>query len=106
MTLYVLNSPILTDYGHWKFTGPLDHEAVKRLLDDPFVSAIGHAGTAAYLSSTLGINIPVQRTRVRMIRGDRAVVFRLIERLPERVVLAREDLEILPHEFGLLECLK
>jgi len=51
MTTYILNSPILTGFGEWCYSGPISIDQAKRLLDKGFVSAIGHQGTAELLSA-------------------------------------------------------
>jgi len=66
------------------------------------VSAVGHEATARFLSLLVGIEIPVNRVAVKMAAGDRAVVFRVLMRLPEGKVLGEEELRQVPFEFGLL----
>lgn len=100
--LYVINSPVLTDYGLWRFEGPLTETAARDLLAGGFVSALGHEGAAYFLSSRLGARVPVNRIRVSLQPGDRALVLRLLERLPENRVLSAEEMAALPFELGLL----
>ena len=100
---YLLNSPVLPDYGLYRFEGPLALEAVKRWLNEGFVSAIGHASTAAWLSTLLGQEIPMQRLTIHMAVGDEALVIKLKQRLPEGVVLDAAALNDIPYEFGLLQ---
>lgn len=106
MTTYVINSPILTDYGLWQFTGPLSVEQAKALLTTNFVSAIGHSASADVLSQILNIPIPVNRIQITMQPGDNALIMRLAQRLPEGKVLNAEELTQLDFEFGLLNRLK
>ena len=101
--IYILNSPILTAYGRYTFK-PVSLEEAKTLLFslNKFVSAVGHASTAQFLSRLLGVHVPAQRVRVEMQPGDIAVVFRLLERLPEGKVLSEEELQQIPYQLGLL----
>jgi len=100
--LYVLNAPVLTDYGDWRFEGPISVGQARELLSGGFVSAVGHPGAAALLSEVLGIEVPVNRIRVEMQPGDRALVLRLKERLPEGTLLTAEQMRAFPFELALL----
>jgi len=59
-------------------------------------SAIGHAGTAAFLSTVLGIEVPARRVSVAMESGDQALVLPLNERLPEGELLTEAELAAIP----------
>jgi len=102
MTTYLLNTPILTDWGTYIFTPLSLGEVIKKLRSYPFTSAIGHEGTANLLSRLTGVSIPVNRVPIKMIVGDTAIVFRLLTRLPEGKVLSEEELKQFPYEFGML----
>ncbi|MGZ8218751.1 STIV orfB116 family protein [Methylomagnum sp.] len=102
MALYLINSPVLTGYGLWRFDGPLDEATARALVADGFASAIGHDGAARFLSARLGVDCPVNRVRVHLEPGDRALVLRLLERLPENRVLTEAEMAALPFELGLL----
>ncbi len=98
---YLINAPILTAYGDYSFTKISAHEATG-ILKKGFVSAIGHQATADILTRILGIDVPMNRASIEMDCGDIAVVFRLLQRLPEGTVLNQKELEKLPYEMGLL----
>jgi hypothetical protein len=100
--LYVLNAPVLTNYGNYRFR-KIDVEEARMLLESGFVSAVGHEGTARVLSSIVDISIPQNRITIRMKPGDKAIVLWLLERPPEGEVLDSIELSCQPFKLGLLE---
>ena len=102
--IYVLNAPILTSWGTFKYE-PISVMEAKQLIQKGFISAIGHEGTAKLLTKKLGIEIPVNRIAIEMQPGDKAIVFQLKQRLPEGVVLTEEELKKIPYSLGLLQML-
>lgn len=100
--VYILNSPVLTTYGDWLFEGPVRLDEAQRLLKDGFTSAIGHQGAADFLSALLSVAIPVNRIRAAMEPGDRALVVRILERMPEGKVLTSEEMRSVSYELGIL----
>lgn len=106
MTLYVINAPVLTEYGLWEFSGPLTVNNARVILEAGFVSAIGHEASAKVLCQILNITIPVNRIPIKMQQGDEALILRLLQRLPEGKVLNETELKTLDFELGLLKRLK
>ena len=101
--VYVFNSPVLTGYGDWRFSGPLSAGAGRELLAGGFISAVGHEGAARFLSAVLLLEVPRARATIHMAKGDQALVLRLRERLPEGRTLTHEEMHRLPFELGMLE---
>lgn len=78
-------------------------EEARGLLVGGFISAVGHAATAEFLSRLFGIEIPENRVQIHMQPGDRAVVIRLLERLEAgQTFETAEELAAIPCEIGLL----
>lgn len=102
MTLFLLNSPVLTTTGTFRFSS-MDVPTAQALVKGGFISAIGHEGAATYIGHLLGCRVPAQRINVRMQHGDAAIVLRLLRRLPEGRVLDHAELIHWPHEIALLE---
>ena len=98
---YILNVPVLTEYGTYKFE-KIDMLTAKQFLADDFTSAVGHQGTADVLSKILGVNIPFNRVAITMQPGDQALVFRLKTRLPEGAILTADQLSGLDYDLAIL----
>jgi len=100
--IYVLNAPVITSYGVYRFTR-IEPEAAKQLLLEGFVSAIGHDSTARLMGKMMGIEIPFNRITIHMEAGDKAVTLWLLNRPGETQVYSQEELAAVPCELGLLE---
>lgn len=110
-TLYLLNAPILTAFGEFRFEKLTLIEAqklIKEYADNqkPIESAIGHAATAEVLSGLLDYKVETNRVEVHQQDDEVALVFKLKTRIPEGKVLNREEIEAIGYEFGLLTRLK
>jgi len=73
------------------FVRPTDLKTVKLFLELGFESAVGHQSTAEILSTLLGIEVPVNRTAIKLQSGDILIVFQLNIRLAEGQVLSKEE---------------
>jgi hypothetical protein len=101
--IYLLNTPILTAYGDFRFTGPIEPDDARQRLRPGFTSAVGHEPSAAFLAALLGLEVPVRRVSIEMQPGDAALVLRLRRRLPEGKLLSQEEMAAVPFELGWLE---
>jgi hypothetical protein len=102
MTLYLLNTPILTSYGIWQFEGPLTVAQAKARMTTEFQSAIGHEASAQFLSQLLDIAVPMNRVAITMQAGDAALVLRIKSRLPEGKLLTHAEIAHTPYELAWL----
>jgi hypothetical protein len=73
------------------FVRPIDLQRVKSLLELGFESAVGHQSTAEILTNLLGIEVPANRTAIKLRSGDTLFVFQLSIRLAEGQVLSKEE---------------
>lgn len=78
---YILNSAVITTEGIYTYKLITLEEAREWILKNKPVSTIGYPQTAEVLSKITGIEIPVNRTQIKMETGDEALVFRLTVRL-------------------------
>ncbi|MCX7858401.1 MAG: YddF family protein [Deltaproteobacteria bacterium] len=101
MKKYILNTPVLTGFGLFRFS-KISIDEAKELAANA-ISAVGHQGAAEVLSNILGMEIKVNRAEILMEPGDIAVVFRIKRRLPEGAVLDAEETLRLPYDLGKLE---
>lgn len=81
----------------------VDLEKVKEILSrGGWTSAVGHQSTAEILTELTGVQVPFNRLEVKINPGDVCVVFQLLRRPPEGVVLTREEILKIPYKFYLV----
>jgi len=82
----------------------VDVETVKQIIANEEVeSVIGHESTAKILSQLLGTEVKAERKEVKLKKGDKVVVFQLLQRLQEGAVLSEEELKQLQFKFFLVQ---
>jgi hypothetical protein len=62
---------------------PIILEEVLDLLEEGFVSAVGHTATAKVLNLLLGTEVPCNRISISLSKGDRLIVFQIKVRLED-----------------------
>ena len=103
LPLLVLSTSVITEFGSYEYTPISVAEAISELGYPPnFESAVGHEGTARLLSELLGVEIPARRISVVQKPGQRALVFKVRERLAPGAELTMDDLARVDYELGLL----
>ena len=85
---------------------PLDShltpEMGRYLAERGIVSVVGHQATADVLAAKLGIDVPFNRTSLKVEYGDSIYVAQLGTRLAEGQVLSREELAAVPLSFWVV----
>jgi hypothetical protein len=77
---------------------PITVGEVKALLEQGFVSAVGHESTAKIISLLVGVEVPTNRIAIRLSGQDRLIVFQIGIRLAEGQVLSQEEVAALVSE--------
>jgi len=70
--------------------------------ENNIISAIGHSGTAEVLTLILNIQVATNRIQASCEPNDITLCFKLKERLPEGIVLSKEELEKLDYDFWVM----
>jgi hypothetical protein len=103
MEIFILNSPILTEFGQYNYKSISELEATEIARNGFFTSAVGHESTAKLLSCIFQLEVPSNRVSIKMKPGDIAIIFKLNTRLQEGQVLDFNELSKYDYSFGLLE---
>lgn len=81
-------------------------DEAKAMMESGFVSVVGHESTARVMSELLGVEIVADRSSVELQAGDKVIVFQLLKRLGEGVVLSADGIHKTPHAFYIVEVLE
>ncbi|MBC1522654.1 DUF1874 domain-containing protein [Listeria booriae] len=107
MKLALLNSLVITNEGCYKAKEISTMEAKCLVRAYARVgeveSYIGHASTATFLSTLLGIPVIVNRQRFKQRTHQPVICFKLYDRLPENKCLQVQDLKTSAYAFFLLQ---
>lgn len=96
---------MLTENSNLSFQ-KISKEEVKSLLNQGFMSIVGHEATAKIFSQILEIEIPQNRIHYSMEKEDILIVGCLNIRLPEGKVLTEEELKQIEINFWKIEYIK
>lgn len=100
---WIFNTSIITDPGTYQIEKISLNSAFEWVGTKKWESAIGHKGTALILSEMLRTEIPTNRVQAHMEPGSEALVFKLMNRLPEGTILSSEELKSLEFEFWIIK---
>ncbi len=98
---YVLNSPVITGQGTYKYELITIGEAAAWLKSREWTSTVGYEETASVMSELFGIAIPVNRINIKMQSGDEALVFRLVKRLESALLKGSVSEEFIKNNFEI-----
>jgi hypothetical protein len=91
-------APSLLNEGVVIKASPITLEEAKALLQQGFVSAVGHESTARVLGHLLGVEVPFNRVQISIKEGDVIISFQFLVRLPEGKVLGDDEVLALYNE--------
>ncbi|WP_243156086.1 YddF family protein [Clostridium sp. C2-6-12] len=106
MKIGIFNGTIATTNGLYRISDITVDDAKKLVLENGFISAIGHEATAKCISDTFNINIPMNRIDFKQEIGQKAIVFKLNKRPPEGSILCRAEIDEIGYSFKLMERLE
>lgn len=101
MNRFLMNTTILACDGNYSLR-TISSEDAQKWASEPFVSTIGHEGTATVAQELLGVPVEANRVFAILEPGDEALCLKLTGRLPEGKVLSAEELRDFPKEWKIL----
>lgn len=106
MKLAILNTSIVTSDGTYSLItinkSVAIHLAVYAMEHEGIDSAVGHFAAAELLTRLLQVEVRMNRQMFAQEIGQKALVFKLLGRLPEGKVLTLEEIDEIGYEFKLL----
>ncbi|ABR36470.1 MULTISPECIES: YddF family protein [Clostridium] len=106
MKIGIFNGTVATTNGVYKISDIDIKEAKELLIENGFISAIGHEATAEAVSDTFNMDIKMNRINFKQEVGQKAIVFKLNERPEEGRILSRKEIEEIGYSFKLMERLE
>ncbi|NUM32738.1 MAG: DUF1874 domain-containing protein [Bacteroidetes bacterium] len=103
-TLFLLNSSVITNEGIFSYKIINEEQAhlIYNNNKNNTINAIGHQAMIDIASRVLNVKLNTQRLKVKMNKGDGALVFKLSERLPITKELKINEFDISSLEIGLI----
>ena len=98
----ILSTPVLTDIGEYRCQEISPVEAGEILKRGGWLSAVGHAATAQVMTVDLGSIVPMNRVEYRQKIGETALVFMLLQRPEEGVILTTQEIKKLKYRYVTL----
>ncbi len=81
----------------------IDLDRVKELLGYGFLSVVGHQTTSEIITALTEIQVPVNRSAIKLKDNDLLIVFQVGVRLEEGKILSTEELKSLPCKWYLVQ---
>lgn len=106
MKVGILNGTIATTNGIYKISDIDTADAKKLLVENGFISAIGHKATAEVISELLNIDVPLNRIDFKQEIGQKAIVLKLNKRAAEGSILSRKEMDEIGYSLKLMERVK
>jgi len=106
LSIAFLNGTVATTNGIYRISD-IDFETARRLVkESPYISAIGHEGTAEIMTELLGVEIAFNRIQFEQKVNQIAIVFKLNKRPIEGVILSRQEVIEVGYSLKLMERLE
>ncbi len=106
LPIVFLNGTVATTNGVYRISD-IDFDTARELVkESPYISAIGHEGTAEIMTELLGVEIYFNRIQFKQEVNQIAIVFKLNERPIEGAILSKRELIEVGYSLKLMERLE
>ncbi|MDI9440889.1 MAG: YddF family protein [Firmicutes bacterium] len=99
----IFNGLVCTSNGLYRISDLTPEEGRELIARHGFVSAVGHAASAAVLSEVLGVEIEMNRIQYRQQVNQKAIALVLKVRPPEGEILNAEQMREIGFDLKLME---